>query len=267
MKPGAGSHRLLVRAIVVLGLGLATTVLVACALVFVTPLPWQDTGNPASLGSLPPTYQAYGRRDISGGDDEGYFLTVQRWKRAGGMYMQSRLVKRRVMLNINQGKPPGPAPMPEEVLPRWAHSELLPWVNGRAHLPSGNTVSDERNLMARGWPRLALYCTFSQANFRSAPPYWDELVHGGIPLPIKPHKVFAYTEPPPPPALPVMPVLGGLAVNTAFYASAWAVLLFALPWASVAVRSAVRRQRGRCPACGYDRRGSEGRPCPECGGT
>jgi hypothetical protein len=49
-----------------------------------------------------------------------------------------------------------------------------------------------------------------------------------------------------------------------------ALLSGALAWLASrplrAERNARRRaRRGECPACGYDRRGSPGRPCPECG--
>jgi hypothetical protein len=40
---------------------------------------------------------------------------------------------------------------------------------------------------------------------------------------------------------------------------------FALNWSDMKV--AIRRRRGRCTTCGYDRHGlAEGAPCPECGG-
>jgi hypothetical protein len=55
----------------------------------------------------------------------------------------------------------------------------------------------------------------------------------------------------------------GFALNTLFYA---AVLLGAVECVAFA-RRRVRRGKGRCPSCGYDRAGlAEGSACPECGG-
>ncbi len=55
----------------------------------------------------------------------------------------------------------------------------------------------------------------------------------------------------------------GFALNTLFYA---AVLLGVVEGVGFA-RRRVRRGRGRCPSCDYDRAGlAEGAACPECGG-
>ncbi|MEZ6241932.1 MAG: hypothetical protein R3B57_02715 [Phycisphaerales bacterium] len=61
--------------------------------------------------------------------------------------------------------------------------------------------------------------------------------------------------------LELVPVWPGFAIDAAFYAGVCWVLLFA---PGVAIRWR-RRQRGRCPACGYDLAGLES--CPECGGA
>jgi len=61
--------------------------------------------------------------------------------------------------------------------------------------------------------------------------------------------------------LPLDPVPSGLAINGAAWTGAWLV-----PLLGVAIgRRGMRRVRGRCPACGYDLRGSTGDVCPECG--
>jgi hypothetical protein len=55
----------------------------------------------------------------------------------------------------------------------------------------------------------------------------------------------------------------GFTLNTLFYA---AVLLGVVEGVAFA-RRRVRRGKGRCPSCGYDRAGlAEGSACPECGG-
>jgi hypothetical protein len=63
--------------------------------------------------------------------------------------------------------------------------------------------------------------------------------------------------------LPTRPLPLGFALNTLFYA---AVVLGVVEFVAFA-RRRVRRGRGRCPSCGYDRAGlAEGSACPECGG-
>jgi hypothetical protein len=55
----------------------------------------------------------------------------------------------------------------------------------------------------------------------------------------------------------------GFALNTLFYA---AVLLGVVEGVAFA-RRRIRRRKGRCASCGYDRAGlAEGAACPECGG-
>lgn len=63
--------------------------------------------------------------------------------------------------------------------------------------------------------------------------------------------------------VPYRPLWGGLLVDTGLFGACWLAMI-ATPGA---VRRLVRRRRGRCPACGYDRTGLEAQvACPECGG-
>ncbi|MFI4915897.1 MAG: hypothetical protein ACIAS6_05240 [Phycisphaerales bacterium JB060] len=63
-------------------------------------------------------------------------------------------------------------------------------------------------------------------------------------------------------ALPLLPLWPGFLLNTLFYA-----LLLFIAWRGPGVvRRAVRRRRGRCVGCGYDRGGLDAdAACPECG--
>lgn len=66
-------------------------------------------------------------------------------------------------------------------------------------------------------------------------------------------------------SIPVQPIWSGLGANTAVFAVPWwAALGLSSAAASAAVRS-MRRQRGRCPSCGYDLCGELSHGCPECG--
>jgi hypothetical protein len=63
-------------------------------------------------------------------------------------------------------------------------------------------------------------------------------------------------------ALPRLPVWPGLAADTTFYGAAWWLILFA----PRRLRRTIRRRRGLCSACGYDRAGlATDAVCPECG--
>ena len=61
-------------------------------------------------------------------------------------------------------------------------------------------------------------------------------------------------------ALPVRPRGVGLLADVIFWALASVIACIS----ATRVRAALRRRRGRCPACAYDRSGNAGR-CPECG--
>ena len=105
---------------------------------------------------------------------------------------------------------------------------------------------------ASGWPALCLkHSAVVPSHGGSYPPAsvanpgaWRPLARGNPPL-----------------TLPLAPIASGLAINTALYGSLVLAGLCLLPWA----RRALRRRRGRCGACGYDRRGLTAEPCPEYG--
>lgn len=67
-------------------------------------------------------------------------------------------------------------------------------------------------------------------------------------------------------AFPYLPYWPGLITNAAFYASLWTVPLMSAVWLVRRARNAIRRRRGLCPKCAYDRRGLPADAlCPECG--
>lgn len=71
-----------------------------------------------------------------------------------------------------------------------------------------------------------------------------------------------YTTPRPALVFPLAPLWPGFALNTLV----WALILFACHPGTRMLRRSLRRRRGRCPRCAYDRRGlAPHAPCPECG--
>ncbi len=65
------------------------------------------------------------------------------------------------------------------------------------------------------------------------------------------------------PPIPLRMIRRGFIVDTLFYAAVFAALLLVAP----RVRSAIRRHRGLCPACGYSLVANTTGVCPECGST
>ncbi len=116
-----------------------------------------------------------------------------------------------------------------------------------------------------GWPAMSLrqwYYQRDQDEPRSAVAVAQTpglSLRGGIQAwPDDAHPAFFSTRF----ALPLLPLWPGFAINTGFYA-----LLLFIAWRTPGViRRTVRRRRGRCAACGYDRGGLDaGAACPECG--
>ena len=105
--------------------------------------------------------------------------------------------------------------------------------------------------VAVGWPMLA----WSAEVVEDPPPLRARggvLVPGlglGATIPNTPQRVL----------IPLTPILGGLIVDTVFYA----VLLAAGVELYRSLRRRVRLARGRCGSCGYDLAGLD--KCPECG--
>ncbi|MHC5002431.1 MAG: hypothetical protein ACYTJ0_04845 [Planctomycetota bacterium] len=129
----------------------------------------------------------------------------------------------------------------EDWLPAWAHPRS---VRPEGHDPCGRVVEE----IAGGWPFRALRCS-ALLGPRGAEPH--EGPAGGLRLE-RPGLAVA--------ALPVVPIWPGAALNLLVYAAALGVAITTLRL----TRSAVRRRRGRCPACGFRLYGDVA-GCPECG--
>jgi len=127
-------------------------------------------------------------------------------------------------------------------LPAWSKAAEFTTI----HSPGAGELLEQ----ARGWPYLSLHWRQSTLARRGSQ------LEGGIRIGGK-----ADT------ALPFMVLWRGFIFNTLFYAAMLLPLGFwprALTWRAVVEHR--RSQRGLCPACAYDLRGSAGASvCPECG--
>jgi hypothetical protein len=136
------------------------------------------------------------------------------------------------------GEPPWPLPS-WAILPRAADTTLL-WNATHAY----------------GWPMpAAIWLQEQRAIPGTAPRRMTHAIRFGrmVSLP------FTQTWEAP---LPLRPIPTGMAVDTAFYGSAW----WALMLGCVTTRAHLRRRHNLCPTCAYDRQGLPPlSPCPECG--
>lgn len=150
----------------------------------------------------------------------------------------------------------------EEIIPHWAEKFLdIPELNGRDRQPLDETITHLAYVDARGWPCLALWGGLKIPRRNLS--LWDD----GEPVTLleRRHGVIMLQEPDPKGGrrfyrwLPLVPVWRGFVINTLFYAAIlW--MLFCMPGK---VRRAIRRRRGRCPACAYPMGDSP--VCTECG--
>lgn len=164
-----------------------------------------------------------------------------------------------------------------------ACTELPPWSIGHAlpdqpgpFVPARERTQDIAWEVSAGWPMRCVRATRTAGPAEFALP--GEFVRGGVaamafdwpfahaavPEPSRPG-----VEPWPlarqPAIVPARPLLGGLLVNTLVYALAWDLALSPLLALRV-LRRWRRLKHGRCIQCGHSVAGlPDGAPCPECG--
>jgi hypothetical protein len=150
---------------------------------------------------------------------------------------------------------------PEAVAGLFARSIVMPWPRGTRPWPANDAYI---YFSFRGWPFRAFWLEYEQHYATNTTDIAETRIHGGIRVKFNDPTSVWYAPPPSPTALPYRPVWPGLILDTLFFASLWAALLY-IPRAA---RRSLRRRRGLCPACAYDLRATPASsPCPECGQT
>jgi len=168
----------------------------------------------------------------------------RRWSQRGAVSVLSMWTRYEPSLSAREG-----AKM-AEIVPSWAPNASGPpaWL---ATSQPGEFATDIVD--ARGWPLLSLLSCAQVWNADVA----EMHILAGIEchwLPSRSAKqMFGHT-------LPTHPILPGFVTNTVFYAA-----ILWLPFGAFALRRRRRIERGLCPKCAYDLRGSTGGACPECG--
>lgn len=127
--------------------------------------------------------------------------------------------------------------------PRWASTLDISGLGGFEEVHTGAT----------GWPWRA-FASESWRRWTPAP---------GEPTEELRHNIVLLNTPRGRVMLPLRPIWPGLLADVAAFSAVWLALLLA----TGAARAFIRNARGRCPACGYDRRGlpEPHGACPECG--
>ncbi len=164
--------------------------------------------------------------------------------------------------NYTPSVPPPVEPTPESIAARWERAELLPWSIGRKPWP---VVPSRESIWAKaaGWPFRCFVCntrTQNAPDFRSHT--WS--ARGGIILGSPTRPGWADWPPQFPIIIPLRPMWPELLANTLMYAAAFALGAISIRTLAT-VRGRRRRERGLCPRCGYDLRGTAAERCPECG--
>lgn len=172
-------------------------------------------------------------RDRRSADGEGLGRIVLRWSRAPGLTSYQATVYPTCISTSGADDA-----SPEEVLPRWARAEVLPWSVGRRAWPEGSGEEATSGIRVYGWP---------------FPSMWGEFAAGG--------RSVAWAE-----RVPTRPLWRGLAMDSVLLGAVWWVVIVT---PGLAVWT-VRAWRGCCMVCGYSLEGlPEPGPrspcCPECG--
>jgi hypothetical protein len=221
------------RTALLLALGLATTVLVSWTLAAFLP-----------HSHLRMKFNVIQSTNSKGGLE---YVSVLEFRRAGMI--------RRAWQSGRTGRPAAWTDLSKDALTQLGfHPQqdrswgLLPGALALGGAAAGSGLED-----ARGWPFLALWCSFDAPAIDSATA--TRPVSGGLAISRRGVNTAQFR------ALPLMPIWSGFALDTAIFACAWGL---AIP-AFHSAKRACRRLRGQCPACAYNLKKDLTPGCPECG--
>lgn len=146
----------------------------------------------------------------------------------------------------------------EEALPSWAQHELLGWAHADPLPLRGPEAS--RFMLVSGWPFPCMWTSFIEQPLSGY--CWYKARNGIVLGPAPPTPDFHASFSPRERVLPTRVVWPAFIGCSLFWAAVWASLVLAPP----TLRRTIRRRRGRCAACGYDRTSlATTARCPECG--
>ena len=146
----------------------------------------------------------------------------------------------------------------EEAVPWWARHELLGWAHAD---PPPRGPDTGAFMLVSGWPFPCMWTTFNQRTVADSWS-WYQARNGIVLGPAPPNPNFYGAFSPRERVLPTHVAWPAFIGCTLFWATLWASLFLAPP----ALRRTIRRRRGQCAACGYDRTSlATTARCPECG--
>ena len=177
--------------------------------------------------------------------------------------MEDRLIRRVIaipgmhedfyLVNRHYGDrvPYRPSDEPESLLPPWARRVVTDEL-GRDRAQGFD--HSWRMIHSSGWPLRCLWREMEEGSSRGG-----TFLRGAIRVGDGSDRKYSFMWDEPV-ALPLLPIWGGLIVDTAVFAVLWATCLMA----QRAGCRLVRKRRGLCPTCAFDLKGGTG-GCPECG--
>lgn len=229
-----GRRRMLLGAVVAIGLGFLTTIAVAWS-----SAAWGSNGgvsfggNVTVVSGLPAAPVVYRKENRT-----GTRITIH-WKEDLEDVIHSRWAQN-----------------PAQYLPAWVRL-APPGLNSE----ESRTMGLYRNvhLDARGWPARAFSSRFESDFFARQ---HCTAIHGGVRIP--PFELPSGNPSNAVRILPLTPIWSGILIDSTLFAVAWWVALV-LGITAFRAKKKLRQDRGACPKCGYELHGELAGGCPECG--